>query len=79
MPGKAEVRLTTATKEGQILPPGQTTKVEFWPSGGRDVNVVTDESGERVQVLFLDTGFTRKNLVLEITGKDLNVVFRSTR
>ncbi len=76
---ETKVCLTTATKEGEVLPPGQKTEVRFWPSGGRDVHVVTDESGEKVRILFLDTGWTHKDLVLEITGKDLSVVFKSVR
>ena len=76
---EAKVYLTTATKEGKKLPPGQDTEIKFWPSGGRDVKVLTDDSGEKVRILFADKGWTHKDVFLEITGKDLNVVFKSTR
>lgn len=60
------------TAEGVDLPQNEHIEIDFTPSGGHDTEVHTT-SDKSVTVLFVDNGWTRQDIALEITGSDLHV------
>jgi hypothetical protein len=73
MTRQVSINLAQITHEGTNLPPEQVTGINFWPSGGHEVEVLTNGLGNIVTVLFRDKGWTRKDVKLEITGDNLTM------
>jgi hypothetical protein len=77
MSHKKVIQFRSATPKGIVLPPGQETKIDFWPSGGHDVEVIPATDGKSIRVFFRDRGWTSRDVWLEIKGDDLKISLKS--